>query len=425
MAKVHLPSDIVHHIVDALATSMDGYEPSSSTTSNSCTIAWISKDFAFATRKHLFGGVTIDSLQRCMGLLTLIEENPMLHELIRHITFNLSSDYEERWWTGDTESRDEEFELSKRWISSPKVTELMERLCCLSTLTLLETALYRELVDHMAHKTLHPRRHDIIRLNIASCEDISLPELDCVIMHLPALESVWLDGTTCIVMSDQECSKCTAIIGTAAPLPRRMNLKLRFIGHPTMTKLPIWFVGRTYLSSIEELGLDSWNHAQFLSNWQIAIKSSSSLTHLTLTIPDDAVSSSDKRLETLVCPAPTELRLVGGLGHYSHAAGITTVLDSIAPCTATRTIRLDSLKHGATGSYNPVMTSLTTIDDMLIRKFPHLQSVSIQVEWVTRSHGDVYPDEDAVRLAMPGLERIGILQLFFRVTMASDLDLFI
>jgi hypothetical protein len=149
------------------------------------------------------------------------------------------------------------------------------------------------------------------------------------------------------------------------------------------------------------------------------------LTHLTLTIPDDAVSSSDKRLETLVCPALTELRLVGGLGHYSHAAGITMVLDSIAPCTATRTIRLDSLKHGATGSYNPVMTSLTTIDDMLIRKFPRLQSVSIQVEWVTRSHGDVYPDEDTIRLVMPGLERMGILQLFFRVTMASDLDLFI
>jgi hypothetical protein len=173
MVKVHLPSDIVHHIVDALATSMDGYEPSSSTTSTFCTIAWISKDFAFATRKHLFGGVTIDTLQRCVGLLTLIEENTMLHELIQHITLSLSSDYEDRPWTGNTESRDEEFEVSKRWISSPKVTELMERLCCLSTLTLSETALYRQLVDHMVHKTLHPRRHDIMHLYLTSCEDIS------------------------------------------------------------------------------------------------------------------------------------------------------------------------------------------------------------------------------------------------------------
>jgi hypothetical protein len=239
MVKVHLPSDIVHHIVDALATSIDGYKPSSSTTSTLCTIAWISKDFAFATRKHLFRSININTLQRCLGLLALIEENPMLHELIRHITFNRSSDYEKRWWTEDTEVRDDETELSKRWIASSKVTELMGKLCYLSTLTLLQTALYRELVDHIVHKMLHPRKHDIVHLNTTSCEDVSLPELDYVIMHLPALESVWLDGTTCIVMPDQECRKQTAKFSTATPRPRRMNLNLRFIGHPAMTELPI------------------------------------------------------------------------------------------------------------------------------------------------------------------------------------------
>jgi hypothetical protein len=90
-----------------------------------------------------------------------------------------------------------------------------------------------------------------------------------------------------------------------------------------------------------------------------------------------------------------------------------------------RTRQLDSLKHGVTGSYDPVMTSLTTIDDILISKFPCLQRVDIQVEWAIRSPGSEHPDEDAVRLVMPALERTGIWQLFFQVTMALDLDLFI
>jgi hypothetical protein len=72
-------------------------------------------------------------------------------------------------------------------------------------------------------------------------------------MHLPALEGVWLDDTICIVISDQECRKHTVIISTATPRPLWMSLKLRFIGNPAMAKLPMWFVGRTYLASIEEL----------------------------------------------------------------------------------------------------------------------------------------------------------------------------
>jgi hypothetical protein len=124
-----------------------------------------------------------------------------------------------------------------------------------------------------------------------------------------------------------------------------MNVKLRFMGHPAMTELPTWFVSRTYLSLIEELGLDTRNQALFLSSWQIAIKSSSSLTHLTFTIPDYTISSSDKRLACLVCLSLTDLRLVGEWGHRYNATGTTMVLDSIAPGTITRTLRLNSVEH--------------------------------------------------------------------------------
>jgi hypothetical protein len=205
-------------------------------------------------------------------------------------------------------------------------------------------------------------------------------------MHLPSLESVWLDGTTCIVMSDQECHEHARIVCKATPCPRRMNVKLRFMGHPAMTELPTWFVSRTYLSLIEELGLDTRNQALFLSSWQIAIKSSSSLTHLTFTIPDYNIPSSDKRLACLVCLSLTDLRLVGGWGHRYNATGITMVLDSIAPGTITRTLRLDSVEHWSTGSYDPMMTFF---DHHRLGRHTHSQVSLPATCWYPSEMGDM------------------------------------
>jgi hypothetical protein len=142
------------------------------------------------------------------------------------------------------------------------------------------------------------------------------------------------------------------------------------------------------------------------------------LTHLTLTIPNDTASSPDKHLETLVCLALKNLRLIGGWGHRYNAAGIMMVLDSIAPCTTTRTIRLGGLEYWSTGSYDPLMLSLATIDDILIRKFPHLQRVGIKVEWYTYS-GGAFPDEEAFRRVMPGLEKNMYFEAGFSVMVAK------
>jgi hypothetical protein len=67
-----------------------------------------------------------------------------------------------------------------------------------------------------------------------------------------------------------------------------------------------------------------------------------------------------------------------------------------------------------------MMTFLTIIDsdDILIRKFPCLQRVGIQVKWEICA-GHSFPDEKDVRLVMPGPEKMGILELVLSVRIGN------
>jgi hypothetical protein len=423
MVNMYLPLDVVHGIVDALTVpSIDSNEPGSSKTSTLCAASWISKHFASLTRSHLFQDISINSEARCSSLLTLLEKNPSLQTCITYLVLASSSDLKCPLPNSHTDP-------SNSWIVSPMTSELMNKLHRLSRMTFLNITLSGEMVDSMITHTLRSRQKDITRLNITSCKSISLHELDRLIMYLPALETISLDGSTsCLVSSSEGDRNHTTIQDTKQHPLRQMNLHLR--GIEIMTELPTWFTSRTYLSSMKELDLACW-HTMTLSAsaWDMIIATSSSLTHLTLreTLPVDNDPVFFTRFEMLAAPALINLRLVaadGNLdqvavdGSLSTMAWMVTVLSSIAPCTTMRKLEIYNVKQWKSDGCDWTV-AWRLIDDILTRAFPHLQHAHIEMEWEIY-HSDRVPEEEVIRLAMPGLDKMGNLELRLSVTIEDE-----
>jgi hypothetical protein len=407
---MHLPSDIVHHIIDVLTLTYIGSDESSSfSTSALCAASWISKDFASITRKHLFRDISINSEARCCSLLALLEKNPVLQTFITHVVLKPSSYLECPLPNSLTDP-------GISWIVSPMALELMNKLHRLSSITFLVITLDGQMVDCIITRTLRLRQHDITRLNLDSCDSMSLHELDKLIMYLPALETISLSHyTSCVIHSREGDRDHTTIRDTRQHPLRRMKLLLQ--DDETMAELPTWFTSRTYLSSIKELDLACQTSTLSASAWDIIIAASSSLTHLTLHTPRvHNVMAPYNRFETLAAPALTSLRLTGD---RTTMEWIITIISSIAPCTAMRKLEVDNVKHRSSDRYDLTIALWGRIDDILTRTFPHLQCAHIEIEWEIYP-GDRLPEEKAIRLAMPGLDRMGILELAFSVTIDDE-----
>jgi hypothetical protein len=404
---MYLPLDIIHHIIDALTVpSIDSNEPGSNRTSTLCAASWISKDFASITRRHLFQDVIVRSETRCRSLLTLLKKNPTLQTIITHLVLAPST-YQERplpnRHPGDS------------WIVSPMASSLIKRLHRLSGMTFLKIVLDVGLADCIITHTLRSRQHDITRLNITSYASMSLHDLDRFIMSLSSLETISMDANSIswVFPSREEDRDLTGIHEPRKHPLRRMKLQLR--GDQTRTKLPTWFTSRTYLSSIKELDLACYTSPLSESAWDMIIAASSSLTHLTLhTPPVHDIFDPSIRLKTLFAPALTSLRLFTVYGNQLTMEWMIAVLSSIAPCTTMRKLEMDNVKHRLSNRYDPTIALWGRIDDILTRTFPHLQRAHIEIEWEIY-HSDRVPEEEAIRLAMPGLDKMGILELAFSV----------
>jgi hypothetical protein len=407
---MYLPLDIVHHIVDALKVpSIDSNQPCSNETTVLCAASWISKDFASVTRKHLFQDISIKSEARCCSLLALLEKNPVLQTFITHMVLKPSS-YAEHPLPNSLA------DPSISWIVSPVALELMNKLHRLSSITFLVITLDGEMVDCIITRTLRSRQYDITRLNLDSCDSMSLHELDRLIMYLPALETISLSRYTSCVVRCREGDRDHITFRDTRQHPL-CRMKLQLQDDETTTELPTWFTSRTYLSSIKELDLACQTSTLSASAWDIIIAASFSLTHLTLHTPRvHNVIAPYNRLETLAAPALTSLHLTG---KRTTMEWIITIISSIAPCTAMRKLEIDNVKHWSSDRYDPTIALWGTIDDILTRTFPHLQCAHIEIEWEIYP-GDQLPEEKAIRLAMPGLDRMGILELAFSVTVDDE-----
>jgi hypothetical protein len=408
---MHLPSDIVHHIIDALTVPSFGSDDSGSLlTSTLCAASWISKDFASITRKYLFRDPIINTEARCSRLLALLENNPALQTVITHIILEPFLDTERR---RPSESKSDP---GHGWIISAETSELMNQLGYLNSITFRKTNLDPERVEHMITQILRPRKQDITHLNITSCESISLHDLDRFIMYLLALEALCLEGSTlCIIGSDEQDHVGIADESAKHHPLRRMKLRLK--GNQFMVdSLPAWFTSRAYLSSFEELDLAWDNSILCASTWDMIIGSSSILTDLTLHPPRNyAQNASSTHIQTLSVPALTSLRITDVCGDENPMRWVAAVLSSIAPCTAMRSLCIDKVQHWPWHRYDTTITLWGAIDEASTRTFPNLQLAHVKIEWEIYEV-DKSPDEGAIRLAMPNLDRMGVLELDLSVT---------
>jgi hypothetical protein len=408
---MQLPSDIVHHIIDALTlTSIRSDESSSLLTSALCSASWISKDFASITRKHLFRDTLISTQARCCSLLALLQKNPALQTVITHIILEPLPDIERRRLSGSRS------DPGYGGIVSASTSELVNKLGCLNSITFRRMRLNPELVENIIMQILRPRKQDITHLNITSCDSISLHDLDRLITYLPALEALCLEGSKSWVIVSDERDQVNIANEYTKPHPLR-RMKLRLGGnYPAEDSLPLWFTSRAYLSSLEELDLAYDSLELFASAWDAIVGGSSTLTHLTLQ-PSDTHGYRDFsiHLETLAVPALTSLRITNFYGDQPSMRWVAMVLSSIAPCTTMRSLHIDKVRHRLSHRYETTIALWGAIDEVSTRTFPNLQHAHVEIEWEIYE-GDKSPDEDAIRLAMPGLDRMGILELQLSVT---------
>jgi hypothetical protein len=291
-----------------------------------------------------------------------------------------------------------------------------------------------EVVDHLITHTLGPHTRNITHLFIRRSDQLSIRDFDNLIYHLPALEDILLDSDTgwsetgCAVDLKEDTyffEYDTSDAKTSqGPVIRRMSMAV-YQHSDSMAQVPTWFIRRAYLSSIEDLELQ-FSLRLYASTWRIALAASLALKDLTLHAlhrhfdsmtcegnEEDFILPSSGHPEFLNAPALTDLCLRNMVCSPS-VNWMMTILSSIGPINLIQNIRLNDIKLHIAQSHASKMALWPRLDNILTRRFRHLQHVYMNITW-EGEEGDDLPNDTSLRLLMPGLNRKGILELKLHV----------
>jgi hypothetical protein len=404
-AMVRLSLDVIYHVVEAVVDSTKNEAGRKAAIS---ILSLVSQDLGICTRKYLFSTITIHELGRCSSLLALMSQNAALQRSIAHIVVTSSSSKAPS-------------NTDPPWIVSQEGSQLFDKLICLRGLSFCKISLDAQVIDHMVERTLDLQRYDITELHITGCLDWTLPGIDNLIHHLPALHTISVDGSTCwnVNEDDVEIVHHAERRGVAASQNenrlRRMKLKLRN-DNPNKA-FPPWFLNRAYLSSLHELELESQSFEDVFAMWDIIIRAASALTHLIMVAPRTDYMKSKSILNTsykaIDAPALTTLHINNMWASHQFEWMLMT-LSSISPSNTLRTLHFNGLQ--ICESDNEQTELWAPLDDLLKRNFSCLERVYMQIGWEIDMNDEDAPTKDAIYQAMPALASRGILIIDLEMT---------
>jgi hypothetical protein len=418
---VYLPFDVAHLIVEALAPSNEGDSMKALSSAG-----FVSKTFAHVTRKRVFHHITVDTYERCSGLLALVNSNATLQAHIEHLTIALPPGSKNHLHSP----------VSVAMITSPDCAELMPKLVTLTKVTFRNITFNHDLTTHLLNKTLAQQYQSITQLSLTSCESLTLGDVDDIIQHLPALETLWQDGTGwCTwVVADKASPVYLQPLQTLEPsqshryaashMMRRLTplrrVRLQLQGTIFCGKLPSWFTARAYLSSIQELEIVCHETLPTHFPWDLVAITSSTLTHLCVTAPHGFDSRDKKklvpRLQSIDAPSLATLCLTNMVGR-SGMDWLCTTLSTISFSLSIHVLHLNILRVDSSEPPQPLQP-WTVLDGILDRRFLHLKRVCLKLAW-NHEYRDHPPTEEDVRREMPKTTRRDVLELEFSVKCES------